>query len=88
MRQREPTWRWPVSDRGTVSSSIPEKTVVDNIGEGKQEVMVRRRSRPSSATCRTSCSSPSRGGTPVKALSGAKNRLLLAKLFPQTPVTC
>lgn len=33
----------------------PEKTVVDNVGEGKQEVMVRSSSATFSVTCRTSC---------------------------------
>lgn len=60
----------------------PEKTVVDNVGEGKQEVMVRGRSRHILGYLQDFLFEPKRARTPVKALSGGeKNRLLLAKLF-------
>ena len=60
----------------------PEQTVVDNVGEGKQEVMVRGRSRHILGYLQDFLFEPKRARTPVKALSGGeKNRLLLAKLF-------
>jgi ABC transport system ATP-binding/permease protein len=60
----------------------PEQTVMDNVGEGKQEVMVRGRSRHILGYLQDFLFEPKRARTPVKALSGGeKNRLLLAKLF-------
>lgn len=56
--------------------------MVDNVGEGKQEVMVRGRSRHILGYLQDFLFEPKRARTPVKALSGGeKNRLLLAKLF-------
>jgi len=52
------------------------------VGEGKQEVMVRGRSRHILGYLQDFLFEPKRARTPVKALSGGeKNRLLLAKLF-------
>ncbi|KDM91247.1 ABC transporter ATP-binding protein [Photobacterium galatheae] len=60
----------------------PEKTVLDNLAEGKQEVMVNGRSRHALGYLQDFLFHPKRARTPVKALSGGeKNRLLLAKLF-------
>ena len=60
----------------------PEQTVMENVGEGKQEVMVRGRSRHILGYLQDFLFEPKRARTPVKALSGGeKNRLLLAKLF-------
>ncbi|MGL5303812.1 MAG: ATP-binding cassette domain-containing protein, partial [Aeromonas sp.] len=59
----------------------PEQTVMENVGEGKQEVMVRGRSRHILGYLQDFLFEPKRARTPVKALSGGeKNRLLLAKL--------
>ncbi|WP_334325579.1 ABC transporter ATP-binding protein [Gilliamella apicola] len=60
----------------------PEKTVMDNLAEGKQEVMVNGRSRHVLGYLQDFLFPPKRARTPVKALSGGeRNRLLLAKLF-------
>ncbi|GAB6262023.1 ATP-binding cassette ATPase Uup [Photobacterium sp. 53610] len=60
----------------------PEKTVLDNLAEGKQEVVVNGRSRHALGYLQDFLFHPKRARTPVKALSGGeKNRLLLAKLF-------
>ncbi|WP_199611587.1 ATP-binding cassette ATPase Uup [Flocculibacter collagenilyticus] len=59
-----------------------ELSVQENVGEGKQEVMVNGRSRHILGYLQDFLFSPLRARTPVKALSGGeKNRLLLAKLF-------
>lgn len=60
----------------------PEQTVMENVGEGKQEVMVGGRSRHILGYLQDFLFEPKRARTPVRALSGGeKNRLLLAKLF-------
>lgn len=60
----------------------PEKTVMDNLAEGKQEVEVGGRSRHVLGYLQDFLFHPRRARTPVKALSGGeKNRLLLAKIF-------
>lgn len=60
----------------------PEKTVMDNLAEGKQEVMVGGRSRHVLGYLQDFLFHPKRAMTPVRALSGGeRNRLLLAKLF-------
>ncbi|CAH0533476.1 ABC transporter ATP-binding protein uup [Vibrio stylophorae] len=60
----------------------PEKTVMDNLADGKQEVMVAGRSRHALGYLQDFLFHPRRARTPVKALSGGeRNRLLLAKLF-------
>ncbi|ETS30061.1 ABC transporter ATP-binding protein [Photorhabdus temperata] len=60
----------------------PEKTVMDNLAEGKQEVMVNGRSRHVLGYLQDFLFHPKRAMTPVKALSGGeRNRLLLARLF-------
>tara|TARA_B100001094_G_scaffold333205_1_gene409473 strand:+ start:2569 stop:4491 length:1923 start_codon:yes stop_codon:yes gene_type:complete len=59
-----------------------EKTVEENVGQGKQMVMVQGRERHILSYLQDFLFSPERSRTPVKALSGGeKNRLLLAKLF-------
>ncbi|ALU41790.1 ATP-binding cassette ATPase Uup [Pseudoalteromonas rubra] len=59
-----------------------EKTVQDNVAEGKQEVQMGGRSRHVLGYLQDFLFPPARARTPVKALSGGeKNRLLLAKLF-------
>ncbi|MGL4858389.1 MAG: ATP-binding cassette domain-containing protein, partial [Enterobacteriaceae bacterium] len=60
----------------------PEKTVMDNLAEGKQEVMVGGCSRHVLGYLQDFLFPPQRAMTPVKALSGGeRNRLLLAQLF-------
>lgn len=60
----------------------PERTVMDNLAEGKQEVMVNGRARHVLGYLQDFLFHPKRAMTPVKALSGGeRNRLLLAKLF-------
>ncbi|SQD77217.1 ATP-binding cassette ATPase Uup [Moritella yayanosii] len=59
-----------------------EKTVIDNLGDGKQEVMVNGKPRHILGYLQDFLFHPQRARTPVKALSGGeRNRLLLAKLF-------
>ena len=60
----------------------PEKTVIDNLADGKQEVTVNGRERHALSYLQDFLFSPKRARQPVKALSGGeKNRLLLARLF-------
>ncbi|STQ79818.1 Uncharacterized ABC transporter ATP-binding protein YjjK [Hafnia alvei] len=60
----------------------PDKTVMDNLAEGKQEVMVNGRPRHVLGYLQDFLFHPKRAMTPVRALSGGeRNRLLLAKLF-------
>ncbi|QIQ21862.1 ABC transporter ATP-binding protein [Zophobihabitans entericus] len=60
----------------------PDRTVMDNLAEGKQEVMVNGRSRHVLGYLQDFLFHPKRAMTPVSALSGGeRNRLLLAKLF-------
>ncbi|KAB2824695.1 ABC transporter ATP-binding protein [Aliivibrio finisterrensis] len=60
----------------------PEKTVIDNLADGKQEVTVGGRERHALSYLQDFLFSPKRARQPVKALSGGeKNRLLLARLF-------
>ncbi|MGI2258399.1 ABC transporter ATP-binding protein [Shewanella sp. GXUN23E] len=60
----------------------PEKTVEENVGEGKQTVTVNGRDRHILSYLQDFLFSPARARTPVKALSGGeKNRLLLARLL-------
>lgn len=60
----------------------PERTVMDNLAEGKQEILVNGRSRHVLSYLQDFLFHPKRAMTPVKALSGGeRNRLLLAKLF-------
>jgi ABC transport system ATP-binding/permease protein len=62
----------------------PEKTVRDNMGEGRDYVTVRGRSRHVIGYLREFLFPPQRIDSPVKALSGGeRNRLLLAKIFTQ-----
>ncbi|EFV42364.1 ABC transporter ATP-binding protein uup [Enterobacteriaceae bacterium 9_2_54FAA] len=60
----------------------PDKTVMDNLAEGKQEVMVNGRPRHVLGYLQDFLFHPKRALTPVRALSGGeRNRLLLARLF-------
>ncbi len=60
----------------------PEKTVIDNLADGKQEVTVGGRQRHALSYLQDFLFAPKRARTPVKALSGGeKNRLLLARIF-------
>lgn len=60
----------------------PDKTVMDNMADGKQEVMVNGRSRHVLGYLQDFLFHPKRAMTPVRALSGGeRNRLLLARLF-------
>ncbi|ABL99809.1 ABC transporter ATP-binding protein [Shewanella amazonensis] len=59
-----------------------EKTVEENVGDGKQTVTVNGRDRHILSYLQDFLFSPARARTPVKALSGGeKNRLLLARLL-------
>ncbi|MDP2560351.1 ABC transporter ATP-binding protein [Psychrobium sp. 1_MG-2023] len=59
-----------------------DKTVQENVGDGKDDVMHNGRSRHVLGYLQDFLFSPKRARTPVRALSGGeKNRLLLAKLF-------
>ncbi|MDB1123903.1 ABC transporter ATP-binding protein [Vibrio algarum] len=63
----------------------PEKTVIDNLADGKQEVTIGGRERHALSYLQDFLFSPKRARTPVKALSGGeKNRLLLARLFTKS----
>ncbi|HGS5474967.1 TPA: ABC transporter ATP-binding protein [Vibrio parahaemolyticus] len=60
----------------------PEKTVIDNLADGKQEVMEGGRQRHALSYLQDFLFAPKRARTPVKALSGGeKNRLLLARIL-------
>ncbi|ELY2860380.1 ABC transporter ATP-binding protein [Cronobacter sakazakii] len=60
----------------------PERTVMDNLAEGKQEVMVNGKPRHALGYLQDFLFHPKRAMTPVRALSGGeRNRLLLARLF-------
>lgn len=60
----------------------PDKTVMDNLAEGKQEVIINGRPRHVLGYLQDFLFHPKRAMTPVSALSGGeRNRLLLAKLF-------
>ena len=60
----------------------PDKTVVDNLADGKSEVEVAGRRRHVLGYLQDFLFEPKRALTPVRALSGGeKNRLLLARLF-------
>lgn len=60
----------------------PERTVMDNLAEGKQEVMVNGKPRHVLGYLQDFLFHPRRAMTPVRALSGGeRNRLLLARLF-------
>ncbi len=59
-----------------------EKTVIDNIGDGSDEIIINGQPRHVISYMQDFLFSPERARTPVKALSGGeRNRLLLAKLF-------
>lgn len=60
----------------------PDKTVIDNLAEGKTEIEVGGRRRHVLGYLQDFLFEPKRALTPVRALSGGeKNRLLLARLF-------
>ncbi len=60
----------------------PEKAVIDNVADGRQEIDFAGRRRHVLGYLQDFLFEPKRAMTPVKALSGGeKNRLLLAKLF-------
>ncbi|WP_432453151.1 ATP-binding cassette ATPase Uup [Agarivorans sp. QJM3NY_29] len=60
----------------------PEKTLIDNLAGGKQEVEINGGKRHVMGYLQDFLFHPKRAFTPVKALSGGeKNRLMLAKLF-------
>lgn len=60
----------------------PEKSVAENVGDGKQDVLHQGRPRHILSYLQDFLFSPRQAQTPVKALSGGeRNRALLAKLF-------
>lgn len=62
----------------------PEKSVIDNLAEGKQEVVINGKSRHVFSYLQDFLFPPKRAMTPVSALSGGeRSRLLLARLFLQ-----
>ncbi len=59
-----------------------EKSIADNVGDGKDQVEVNGQSRHILGYLQDFLFAPARARTPVKALSGGeRNRVLLAKLF-------
>ena len=62
----------------------PDKTIIDNISEGRESISINGRSRHIISYLGDFLFSPERARTPVKALSGGEcNRVMLAKLFSQ-----
>ena len=62
----------------------PEKSVVENLGEGREYIDVRGQPRHVIGYLQDFLFSPDRARTPMKALSGGEhNRVLLARLFAQ-----
>ncbi len=62
----------------------PEKTVIDNISEGRGSIEINGNRRHIIGYLQDFLFSPDRARTPVKALSGGEcNRVLLARLFSQ-----
>ncbi len=62
----------------------PEKSVMDNIAEGRESITLNGRNRHLISYLSDFMFAPERARTPVKALSGGEtNRVLLAKLFSQ-----
>ncbi|MCV6611106.1 MAG: ATP-binding cassette domain-containing protein [Amphritea sp.] len=62
----------------------PEKTIIDNISEGRESITVNGKSRHIISYLSDFLFAPERARTPVKALSGGEcNRVMLAKLFSQ-----
>ncbi|MGH1432791.1 MAG: ATP-binding cassette domain-containing protein, partial [Neptuniibacter sp.] len=62
----------------------PEKTVMDNISEGRESITINGKQRHLISYLNDFMFAPERARTPVKALSGGEtNRVLLAKLFSQ-----
>lgn len=60
----------------------PEKTVADNVAEGRQEITIGGRQKHIIGYLQDFLFLPERARTPVKALSGGEqNRLLLARIF-------
>jgi ATP-binding cassette subfamily F protein uup len=60
----------------------PDKTVLDNVGEGNDTLMINGKSRHIIGYLQDFLFTPERARTPVHILSGGeRNRLLLAKLF-------
>ncbi|MCC5878751.1 MAG: ABC transporter ATP-binding protein [Idiomarina sp.] len=60
----------------------PNKSIADNVGDGKQDVIHQGRPRHILSYLQDFLFSPKQSQTPVKALSGGeRNRALLAKLF-------
>ena len=60
----------------------PERTVLENVGEGSDQVVVNGRPRHALGYLQDFLFPPERAMSPVKVLSGGeRNRLLLAKLF-------
>jgi ATP-binding cassette subfamily F protein uup len=63
----------------------PNRTVVDTIGEGREEVTINGRSRHVISYLSDFLFSPDRSRSPIKALSGGERaRVLLAKLFSKS----
>jgi ATP-binding cassette subfamily F protein uup len=66
------------------ASLDPEKSVVENLGEGREYIDVRGQPRHVIGYLQDFLFSPDRARTPLKALSGGEhNRVLLARLFAQ-----
>ncbi|RUO81300.1 ABC transporter ATP-binding protein [Idiomarina tyrosinivorans] len=60
----------------------PQKTVMDNVGDGKQDIQFQGRSRHILSYLQDFLFSPAQSRTPVRALSGGeRNRALLAKIL-------
>lgn len=59
----------------------PEKTVIDNLADGKQEVMVGGRQRHALSYLQDFLFAPKRARTPVKALSGGEKKPIVARSY-------
>jgi ATP-binding cassette subfamily F protein uup len=60
----------------------PEKSVIDNVAEGRQEIDINNRKRHVISYLQDFLFAPERARSPVKSLSGGEcNRLLLARIF-------
>ena len=59
----------------------PDKSVMDNVGDGSTTLEIGGKTRQLLSYSRTSCSRPTRRGRDHQALRGERNRLLLARLF-------
>ncbi|MEJ2685609.1 MAG: ATP-binding cassette domain-containing protein, partial [Gammaproteobacteria bacterium] len=74
----------PLITQQGIVGMISERTVLDNLNQGRDTVTVNGRSKHVMAYLQDFLFAPERARSPVKSLSGGeRNRLLLARLFAQ-----